>query len=381
MTQARSIPVSLGARSYEVRVGAGLLAEVGLLTAGKARGRTAFLVSDSNLPPSTVALALDSLAKAGFAVHTRSIRAVEAEKSLDTAARLLTDIASCRLDRLDPIIALGGGIVGDVAGFVAAIYRRGVPVIQCPTTLLSMVDASVGGKTGVNLATGTELRKNLVGAFHQPALVIADIATLGSLPEREFRAGLAECVKHGVIAGSAGDLLAWTERSIPGILGRDPGTLIELVERNVHLKAGIVAADEREDDAKDQRALLNLGHTFGHAIETLPGLSPDADPRHAPLHHGEAVALGLVAAAQCAEHLGLGEPGSADRLVGILGRIGLPVRVSGLPGSAEVLGAMRHDKKVLGGRLRLVLPTSEGVRIVEDPPEESVRAGLDAIRA
>lgn len=384
MSQTRSIRIPLGDRAYDVRIGAGILASLGPWSAPLIRGRRAFLIADSNLPAATIAAATASLTSAGFTVAPASVRATEPEKSLDSAARLLTEVAAQKLDRLDPIIALGGGIVGDLAGFVAAIYRRGIPVIQCPTTLLSMVDASVGGKTGVNLRTAAPgdsgLKKNLVGSFHQPILVVADVATLGSLPDRELRSGLAECVKHGLIATDNGDLLAWTEAAIPRILARDPAALTDLVERNVRVKAAIVGQDEREDPDKDIRALLNLGHTFGHAIETLPNLSPDADPAHAPLRHGEAIALGLVAAARCAQNLGLCDKSLGDRLVSLLARLGLPVRVSGLPDPAVTIAAMRHDKKVMAGQLRLILPTTSGVRVIDDPGEAAIRAGLAAIR-
>jgi 3-dehydroquinate synthase len=194
---------------------------------------------------------------------------------------------------------------------------------------------------------------------------------------------MAECVKHAVIAagGDSGDLLAWTGSATSRILSRDSGILTELVERNVRVKASIVARDEREDPETDTRALLNLGHTFGHAIETLPNLSPDGNPAHAPLLHGEAVALGMVAAARCAEHLGLADNSAGDRLVAMLSQIGLPVRVFGLPDVDAVLASMRHDKKVVGGRMRLVLPTAAGVRVVEDPGQPAIAAGLAAIRA
>jgi 3-dehydroquinate synthase len=384
MDHMRSISVPLGDRTYEVRIGHGILPSLGPWAAAITRARRAFLISDSNLPPALVESASSSLSNAGFTVLTTRVRATEPEKSLETVARLLADVAATRHERTDPVVALGGGIIGDVGGFVAAIYRRGVPVIQCPTTLLSMVDASVGGKTGVNLPTpGTGdggLKKNLVGSFHQPALVVADIASLGSLPDRELRCGLAECVKHGLItaASDGGSLLDWTATNASRIVGRDPASLIELVERNVRVKAQIVERDEREDSAKDLRALLNLGHTFGHAVETMPGLSLDNDPAHAPLHHGEAVGLGLVAAAACAAKLGLCDPSLQDRVTGLLRQIGLPVRISGLT-PAAVIGAMHHDKKVLGGRLRLVLPTHAGVQVIDDPPESAVRAGIAAI--
>ncbi len=278
-------------------------------------------------------------------------------------------------------------MVGDLAGFAAATYRRGVPVIQCPTTLLAMVDASVGGKTGVNLDLGTseapDLKKNAVGAFHQPSLVLADTDSLGSLAPRHLRAGLAECIKHGMIAADAGDpgLLAWIGKNLNGLLGLDRALVTELVTRNVAVKARIVAGDEREENSSGGRAILNLGHTFGHAIETLPGLSPDRNMANAPLLHGEAVALGLVAAAACSAKLGLCPLGLLDQVGDLLTRAGLPTKVAGLPSDEAIITLMGHDKKAMGGAMRLVLPVGGGrAMVVANPAREGVAAGLAAIR-
>lgn len=384
------IRVELGARGYDVVVGPGLLGRLGGLVLHSGAGRRAgrvLLVSDDGLPRTAVGIAMQSLAEAGLdALHLR-LRATESDKSLASAHRILLELARAHMDRSEPIIALGGGIIGDLAGFAAAIYRRGIPVIQCPTTLLSMVDASVGGKTGVNLAVGEgpgALKKNMVGAFHQPRAVAADVAILGSLSDRHYRAGLAECIKHGMIGAMWGDpaLLDWTIRCTPAILARDVTVLTQLVARNVALKAAVVGRDEREEESRGGRALLNLGHTYAHAIETLPALSPDGDLNKAPLQHGEAVSLGLVAACHAAQAAGLTPPALADHIAGVLRSCGLPTCVRGLPPSDDVLALMAHDKKAIAGRLRLILPTGPGMAtVVEGPDRAVVVAGIDAIRA
>jgi 3-dehydroquinate synthetase len=291
-------------------------------------------------------------------------------------------------------------VVGDLAGFAAASYRRGVPVIQCPTTLLAMVDASVGGKTGVNLDLGTaeapDLKKNAVGAFHQPSLVLVDTDSLGSLAPRHLRAGLAECIKHGLIAADAGDpgLLEWTGANLERLLGLDQGLVTELVTRNVAVKARIVVGDEREEASSGGRALLNLGHTFGHAIETLARLSfegpgrvyregtgPGGDRRATLLLHGEAVGLGLVAAATCSAKLGLCPMGLVEQVRDLLTRAGLPTTVVGLPSDEAIITLMGHDKKAMGGVMRLVLPVGGGrAKVVANPALGAVVAGLAAIR-
>ncbi|MDX2117816.1 MAG: 3-dehydroquinate synthase family protein [Planctomycetota bacterium] len=384
-----SIHVQLAERSYDVEVGAGVLSALGSLTRQRvgARASRAMLVHDAGLPAGLVDSAKATLGAAGFAVSEATVEADERHKTLATIERLCLAMARAKIERGEPLIALGGGIIGDAAGFAASMYRRGVPVVQCPTTLLSMVDASVGGKTGVNLDLGDAKpsKKNLLGAFHQPALVLADVSTLRSLPGRQLRCGLAECIKHGLLAAEFGDagLLSWIDANLDAMLAMDAAALGELVARNVAIKAKVVAGDEREE-AEDGggRALLNLGHTFGHAIEPIKSLSPDADPTHAPLHHGEAVALGLVAACRCAGLMNLVDASLGERVGALLTRAGLPTRVRGLPPTDDIVEAMSHDKKVLGGVLRLVLPVGEGrCRVVTDAPMHAVRAAIDSLRA
>lgn len=397
-----TIPVQLAERSYDVVVGDDVLSELGprvaelrVGSAAAPMGKRAFVVVDDGLPAKTVEEAVASLKATGFAVTAARLTASEANKTMDSVERLLYAIADTKHERTDPVVALGGGVVGDIAGFVAAIYRRGVPVIQCPTTLLAMVDASVGGKTGVNLhlrSAAGMLAKNLVGSFWQPSLVIADVRTLDSLSERHLRAGLAECLKHGLLgagldAASSGhdpELFRWTSQSAIKIRMGDGALRQELVARNVRIKASVVAGDEREEapSSAGGRALLNLGHTFGHAIETIEHLSPDGKPESAPLLHGEAVAFGLVAAAETARFLRLMSEDDAQLVRVAVERLGLESRLVGLPSDDELIARMLHDKKVASGKLRLVLPTSLGVsRVVDDPPLEAVRAGLGAIRA
>ncbi len=381
------------APAYEVRVGAGAAESFAPDCArviGHEPGRL-FAAVDEGVPDAFVRRVVGAFSGAGYAVTEHRVRATERTKSLETLGELLGAIAGAGLERRDPVLAIGGGIVGDVAGFAAASYRRGVPVIQCPTTLLSMVDASVGGKTGVNLTVrtgedpdgGEALLKNMAGAFHQPRAVLADVSSLDSLPDRHLRAGLAECVKHGLIAGDWGDagLADWLAGAIPGVLARDRATLVECVARNVAVKARVVKADETEQSSTGGRALLNLGHTFAHAIETIPTLSPDADPAHAPLHHGEAVAIGLVGASACAAAMGLVDASHTERTIGALRACGLPVSVGGLPDDETLIARMRHDKKAAGGVLRLTLPTGPAsTALVSDPPLDAVRAGWRAVR-
>ncbi len=384
---AHHVDVALSERSYRVEIGMELLTALGRRMRNiliDDRASRAFVVIDDGLPEEFVAPALASLKTAGFTVTRDSAIASEKDKSLATVERLLEAIACTRHERTDPVIAIGGGIVGDVAGFVAATYRRGVPVIQCPTTLLSMVDASVGGKTGVNLTLDGHLLKNMAGAFWQPRLVIADIAALRSLPDRQLRAGFAECLKHGLIAATTdAELFDWTIANLPRLHCRDEQCLSELVTRNVAVKARVVETDEREEAiSKGGRALLNLGHTFAHAIETIPHLSPDGDPAKAPLLHGEAVAIGLVAAAATSAHFGNLDRSTESVIRDAVAQAGLPIALAGLPSDDEILSSMHHDKKVTGGRLRLVLPVeSDGAIVINDVPEDSIRAGLAAIRA
>jgi len=383
---SETVQVALSDRSYDVRIAVGALDGI----AGQiervlgARPGRALLIIDEGIPADRVEAVASDIRASGITLSRTSVNPSESLKSLDTYERFLRAAAEARLERNDPIIALGGGIVGDLSGFVAASYRRGIPIIQAPTTLLSMVDASVGGKTGVNLSADfggrRRLLKNFVGAFHQPRLVIADIGMLASLDPRVFRAGLGECVKHAMISGSD-ELLAWTEANADAILAQDPSTLAGLVTRSVRLKAGVVAGDERETASEGGRALLNLGHTFAHAIETLEGVSPSGSDA-AGLQHGEGVAIGLVAALAAGENLGTIGANLAPRIRTLLDRLALPMSAEGLLPADALMSAMLDDKKTTGGRLRLIVPTGVGLaRVIDDPDPASVRAGLLAIGA
>lgn len=396
--EPRTVRVQLGERSYSVHVGEGVLDVVpGEIRQRLGRRPTrAFVVHDTGVPDAFLDELTASLDRVGMSCASISITPTEADKSIETLERVLAAMGTSGHTRADPVITLGGGIVGDLGGFAAASYQRGVPVVQCPTTLLSMVDASVGGKTGVNLRVASDtgaaagsgrLLKNFVGAFHQPIAVAADIRMLATLPERHRRSGLAECIKHAMIAGglTGADLISETRAALPGVLAGDTEASARLIERSVSLKGEVVSRDEREtiSGSGGIRMLLNLGHTFGHAIETLPGLSPDAaDPSKAPLHHGEAIALGLIAACRCAESMESCENSVGDEITKLIREAGLPTAVSGLPPSEEVLDRMGTDKKATSGTLRLVLPDGRGrCRVVTDAPTASIIAGIDAIRS
>ncbi|MGH7243892.1 MAG: 3-dehydroquinate synthase family protein [Phycisphaerales bacterium] len=387
---ARRVRVELSERSYEVCIGAGVFAlapEIARKRLGP-NCRTAFIVVDSGLPEETSHRAVGAIRAGGLNAIATTIHASEHDKSLESLGLIITEMTRRKLERSDVVIALGGGIVGDLAGFAAATYRRGICVIQCPTTLLSMVDASVGGKTGVNVdlaGDGSDLKKNMVGAFHQPLGVLADLDTLVSLDDRQFAAGFAECIKHAMIGAEFGDaeLLAWTEANISKLSKDNAPLLAELVERNVAIKARVVAGDEREEK-EGGRALLNLGHTFGHAIEALPGarsILSNGTELPEDIHHGEAVALGLRAAAHTSVKLGLVDDSYAKRVGALVDAAGLPAKVRGLPTGEELIERMSHDKKHIGGKIRFVLPSAIGrAKIVEDPEVGAVRAAIESIR-
>jgi shikimate kinase/3-dehydroquinate synthase len=346
------IPISYPGGSYQVLIAGGLLAELGpaLVATGLRPGRCA-VVSQPAVAAALAAQPVESLRAAGFAPALVEMPDGEMHKTLATAAGLYDAFVAAGLDRRSPVIALGGGVVGDVAGFAAATYLRGVPFVQAPTSLLAMVDASVGGKTGVDLPQG----KNLVGAFKQPALVAIDPEALKTLPSDEFRSGLAEVVKQGMI-GDPGLFEAMEGR---GLLPLD-----QIVARAVRVKATVVQEDPLE---QGRRAVLNLGHTFGHAFETLSGYG---------LRHGEAVAVGLVGATRLAARLGLCDPALASRIETLLDRLGLPIRAPGYA-PEQVLAAMSVDKKRVAGRLRFILPRAVGdVDLFDDVPEQQVLAVL-----
>jgi 3-dehydroquinate synthase len=306
--------------------------------------------------------AVASLEAAGYRVITHVLPAGEEHKTLANVSAALDTFLNARVERATPIVALGGGVVGDLGGYAAAALLRGVPFVQVPTTLLAAVDASVGGKVGVDHATG----KNLIGAFHQPRLVVQDIGTFATLPPREIRAGLAECIKHGVIRDAG--LFDFIARELARILANDAAAMSELVARNVAIKAAVVAEDPFEHGV---RALLNFGHTFGHAIETVMGYSG--------ILHGEGVALGMVAAGRMAAALGRFPRADLDRLVALIAEAGLPTT---LPGAdvEKIFATMFSDKKVKGGKLRFILPTrighAEVVTGVEDGPVREAIASL-----
>ncbi|HET6806979.1 MAG TPA: 3-dehydroquinate synthase [Frateuria sp.] len=358
-TDVQTVEVALDARRYPVWIGRGLLGDAGRWRA-RLRGRHALVVSNTTVAP----LYLDRVARGLDGLHWSSflLEDGEAHKNFGNVGRALEALATLGATRDACVVALGGGVVGDLAGFAAACWMRGIDFIQMPTTLLAMVDSSVGGKTGVNLPAG----KNLVGAFHQPRAVVADIDTLASLPDREYRAGLAEVVK-GAAIGDAG-FFAWLEAHVDALAARDTTTVIEAIARKVRYKAGVVARDETE---QGERALLNLGHTFGHALETAG--------HYTALLHGEAVAIGMVLAARLSERLGMGGPADTARLQQLLARLGLPAGVPAGSDAEQLLGLMRLDKKNTAGTLRLILWRGIGrAEIVAGVDPEAVLAVLHA---
>jgi 3-dehydroquinate synthase len=363
--QLRHVHVDLEERGYDVIVGTGSLAALGQHLLGISSSGRAVLIADERVVDAGLHhQAVRSCEIAGIQWVMMTVPEGEGSKSISQAERLYSELVSHRIERGTPLVALGGGVTGDLAGFVAATYLRGIPFVQCPTTLLSMVDSSVGGKVAVNLPAG----KNLVGAFYQPRIVIIDTATLATLPLRELRCGLAECIKHGLGLDAA--LYEWTESNIAGILQQDPPLIVELVRRNVALKAAIVVEDEKE---AGRRALLNLGHTFAHAIEGTTGYSV--------YKHGEAVALGTLAACALASRLGRLESHVGARFADLLERIGLPRRAGNLPADSVLIEAMSGDKKVENGQLRFVLPTAIGrSEIVSDVPIEEICVAWQSIR-
>lgn len=353
----QTIEVALGARRYPVWIGRDLLGDAARWRACL-RGRHALVVSNTTVAPlylERVAQGLEGLRWSSFLLEDG-----EAHKSFGNVGRALEALATLGATRDACVIALGGGVVGDLAGFAAACWMRGIDFIQMPTTLLAMVDSSVGGKTGVNLPAG----KNLAGAFHQPRAVVADIDTLATLPAREYRAGLAEVVK-GASIGDA-PFFAWLEAHADALAARETAALVEAIARKVRCKAGVVARDETE---QGERALLNLGHTFGHALETAG--------HYTTLLHGEAVAIGMLLAARLSERLGMSAAADTARLHRLLERLGLPTAMPAGSDPAQLLGLMRLDKKNTAGTLRLILWRGLGqAEIVSGVAEQAVLATL-----
>ena len=340
----KKVHVRLGKRSYKITVGRGL-AVCGAIPSGP--GTRAMVVSDSNVAPIYAGKCLEELRSLGIEAHIVVVPAGEASKSRDQLFFLYDMAADLKLDRSSVVVALGGGMVGDLAGFAAATYLRGIRLVQVPTTLLAMVDSSVGGKTGINLERG----KNLVGAFHQPVEVVADLSTLDTLPQREYVSGLAEVVKYGVISDA--DLFELLEKHSDAILARDSALLEGIVARCCAIKAGIVTADEREGGL---RAVLNFGHTLGHAVEKVGGYGKRL--------HGEAVAIGMAYAVALSVKARKLPRCEADRVVRLLKQFGLPVKYGGSRAWPALRAAMAADKKVKTGIPRFVLVERLGSAII-----------------
>jgi 3-dehydroquinate synthase len=361
----RSVNVALPGRAYDVDVGSGALAGVGEGLDRLRLGRRVALVTDAAIAQSYGATVAEAVAATGRTVELLTVPSGEVSKSLRELERLYLEFTRMRLDRGSLVIALGGGVVGDLAGFAAATYLRGIDVVQLPTTLLSQVDASVGGKTAIDLPVG----KNLVGAFHQPRWVVADVATLSTLPPRELRAGLAEVIKYGVIADA--ELFAMLERDRDRILAGEPAALEEIVFRSCRIKADVVSQDEREGGL---RAILNYGHTVGHGVEAAAG--------YAGLLHGECVAAGMTAAALLAVRMGLLAQAEADRQRRLLHAYGLPIDIPRELDREAILAAMRLDKKTRDDEIRFVLPRRIGtVEIGCRVPGDLLTAVLEEMRA
>ena len=392
----QTVRVNLAERSYDIAIGAGNLAGAGRFLADRAKVTHVVLVTDDNVQKPHAMQVAESLGEQDIDVDVICVEPGEESKSLETADALWQGLLDLDADRKTVVAAVGGGVIGDLAGFIAATFARGLRFLQGPTSLLAQVDSSVGGKVGINLPTA----KNMIGAFYQPLGVLIDTATLATLPPVEFRAGLAEAVKYGVILDA--ELFAYFEQNAAALLRHDQDVLAHVIARCCRLKADVVEQDEHEESGL--RAVLNFGHTFGHAFETLSWKSgqsaigsgqsaPDRGPQEtasgqppipnpqslipSPLLHGEAVSIGMVCAARLAERLGRVDAAFTARLRSLLETFGLPVEVPKLD-RQQILDSMMHDKKVQHGRLSFVLPSRMGhVELVGGIAEGDVLAALE----
>jgi len=344
----KKVNVELGDRSYEVRIGAGLLEQLGFWLKEKGYAGRAVVITDATIGGHYADVVSRGLSTAGFEVTLLEVPPGEAQKSLETAAGLYDKLTKALAERTTLVLALGGGVVGDLAGFVAATYKRGMPLVQLPTTLLAMVDSSIGGKTAVDFGH----LKNLVGVFYQPVMVAADIDTLKTLPEDELANGLAETMK--VAAARSAGLFKFLEINIQKARELQPEVLENMIAAAARIKTEIVSKDEREE--KGPRLILNFGHTVGHAIEAVSGFS---------LKHGQAVAIGMMAAARISHKMGLLAESEIGRLEKLVTAAGLPAKMPALDIEA-VMEAMRHDKKVKGDKIRFVLLKSIGNAFLSD---------------
>jgi len=356
----QTLSVALGDRSYPIHIGSGVLGRADLLVPHLGQKKV-LVVSNTTVAPLYFDRLRSTLEKAGISVISVILPDGEKYKDWNTLNLIFDALLGAHCERGTTLIALGGGVIGDMGGFAASCYQRGMPFIQIPTTLLSLVDSSVGGKTAINHPLG----KNMIGAFYQPRLVLADISTLDTLPDRELKAGLAEVIKYGLIRDP--EFFVWLEANIDKLLARDSDALAYAVHRSCANKAEVVAADERETG---ERALLNLGHTFGHAIETGIG--------YGEWLHGEAIAAGTLIAAELSRRLGWLDTDAVLRIEKLFVRAGLPVHGAPL-GAARYLELMRHDKKVQDGKLRLVLLKQIGSAVVSDEADEpTIKAAIEA---
>jgi 3-dehydroquinate synthase len=360
----RIVNVPLGQRSYVIKIGSDLLDTIGRECGRAVLGKRCAIISDSKVAPLFGKSVKESLARAGFDSEMVVVSAGETSKSLKSVEKCCDQLATHRLERKSFIVALGGGVVGDLAGFVAATYLRGIPFVEIPTTLLAQVDSSVGGKVGVNLKAG----KNLVGAFHQPRLVLCDLDTLRTLPIREYRAGLAEVIKYGIIYDS--ELFERLEGDIEKLLRRDAKVLEGVIARCCEIKADVVAQDETESGL---RAILNFGHTIGHALEAISN--------YGKYLHGEAISIGQVAAAKLSQEvLGL-PPADVERIRKLFDRAGLPTKIAlNQTQQKRVLDAMKLDKKVSAGEIKFVLARRIGeVEFGQKVPAASIDRVLSSL--
>ncbi|MBY3064905.1 3-dehydroquinate synthase [Rhizobium laguerreae] len=350
----RTVHVPLGERAYDILIGPGLIVRAGAEIASRLKGRKAAVITDENVAPLYLKALVASLDEAGIASAAVVLPAGEKTKSFEHLITACDKVLEARVERNDYVIALGGGVIGDLSGFAAGIVRRGVRFVQVPTSLLSQVDSSVGGKTGINSRHG----KNLIGVFHQPDLVLADTDVLNSLSAREFRAGYAEVAKCGLI--DKPDFFAWLEANWKAVFAGGSAR-IEAIAASCQAKADVVVADERENG---QRALLNLGHTFGHALEAATAYDSSR------LVHGEGVSIGMVLAHEFSARMNLASPDDARRVERHLKEVGLPTRMSDIPGElppAETLmDAIAQDKKVKSGKLTFILTRGVGQSFVAD---------------
>jgi 3-dehydroquinate synthase len=359
--------VGLARGGYDILIGGGLIDEAGRHIAATIRGRRAIIVTDRHVAARYLSRLEAALDAVQIAHHAIVLPPGEATKDFTHYAKLCEDILAFGIERATPLLALGGGVVGDLAGFAAATLLRGLDYVQIPTTLLAQVDSAVGGKTAIDTKQG----KNLVGAFHQPVLVLADVETLATLPARELKAGYAEVAKHGLVRDAA--FFAWLERNGAALIAGDVAARRHAVERSLAIKADVVGADERESG---ERQILNFGHSFGHALEAEAGFG-------AALLHGEAVGLGMALAFDLAARLGHCPVADAERAKRLLAAAGLATSLGGLPpplrDSSRLLAHMRRDKKVKGGRITLILPRKIGeVFITGDVAPETLLDFLSA---